>query len=144
MSLIKCPECQKSISDKAEFCPHCGLPAEYFLAASATAAEPVKDNTPISSPQKATKNAPPKTSKKATRTKRAPSKQPATGSFLEDILIGEPDEHGWTRVIHEGKLYEKKTFYWDNCTATIYEPILFKTKTPYKNQQAPFTRNSHH
>ena len=30
MALIKCPECQNSISDKAAKCPHCGLPAEYF------------------------------------------------------------------------------------------------------------------
>ena len=33
MALIKCPECQNSISDKAEKCPHCGLPAEYFYVA---------------------------------------------------------------------------------------------------------------
>lgn len=26
MSLIKCPECNKEISDKAEFCIHCGYP----------------------------------------------------------------------------------------------------------------------
>lgn len=26
MSLIKCPECEKEISDKAEICPHCGYP----------------------------------------------------------------------------------------------------------------------
>lgn len=25
MALIKCPECGKEISDKAEFCPHCGI-----------------------------------------------------------------------------------------------------------------------
>ncbi len=30
MSLIKCPECGNSISDRAEKCPHCGLPAKYF------------------------------------------------------------------------------------------------------------------
>lgn len=35
MALIKCPECQNSISDKAEACPHCGLPAKYFDALSA-------------------------------------------------------------------------------------------------------------
>ena len=34
MALIKCPECQNSISDKAAKCPHCGLPAEYFDAQS--------------------------------------------------------------------------------------------------------------
>lgn len=26
MSLIKCPECDKEISDKAKSCPHCGFP----------------------------------------------------------------------------------------------------------------------
>ena len=25
MSMIKCPECGKNISDKAEKCPHCGI-----------------------------------------------------------------------------------------------------------------------
>lgn len=30
MSIIKCPECGKEISDKAESCPHCGLPSKYF------------------------------------------------------------------------------------------------------------------
>jgi DNA helicase-4 len=30
MSLIECPECKKEISDKAENCPNCGLPKQYF------------------------------------------------------------------------------------------------------------------
>jgi len=30
MSLIKCPECSKEISDSAECCPHCGLPSQLF------------------------------------------------------------------------------------------------------------------
>ncbi|MEN6316068.1 MAG: UvrD-helicase domain-containing protein [Clostridiaceae bacterium] len=30
MALIYCPECKKQISDKAEACPHCGLPKKYF------------------------------------------------------------------------------------------------------------------
>ena len=30
MPLILCPECKKEISDRAEFCPHCGLPAKHF------------------------------------------------------------------------------------------------------------------
>ncbi|GBU27410.1 DNA helicase [Treponema sp. R8-4-B8] len=30
MSLILCPECNKEISDRAESCPHCGLPAKHF------------------------------------------------------------------------------------------------------------------
>lgn len=34
MSLICCPECKKQISDKAEFCPYCGLPSSYFKAPS--------------------------------------------------------------------------------------------------------------
>ncbi|MBN1623732.1 MAG: UvrD-helicase domain-containing protein [Clostridia bacterium] len=30
MSLMKCPECEREISDRAEFCPHCGLPSQFF------------------------------------------------------------------------------------------------------------------
>lgn len=30
MSLITCPECHKQISDRADFCPHCGLPRKEF------------------------------------------------------------------------------------------------------------------
>jgi len=30
MPLIICPECNKKISDRAELCPHCGLPSKYF------------------------------------------------------------------------------------------------------------------
>jgi len=30
MPLIICPECQKQISDRADFCPHCGLPSQHF------------------------------------------------------------------------------------------------------------------
>ena len=26
--LITCPECGKQVSDKAEFCPHCGCPGD--------------------------------------------------------------------------------------------------------------------
>ena len=35
MALIKCPECGKSISDKASKCPHCGIPSEYFCNVNA-------------------------------------------------------------------------------------------------------------
>lgn len=34
MALIRCPECGNSISDRAEKCPHCGLPASYFSTSS--------------------------------------------------------------------------------------------------------------
>jgi len=34
MSLIKCPECGKQVSDKAEACPRCGLPSKYFVTES--------------------------------------------------------------------------------------------------------------
>lgn len=37
MSLICCPECKKQISDKAEYCPHCGLPSAYFNKTAADA-----------------------------------------------------------------------------------------------------------
>ena len=30
MALIYCPECKKQISDKADYCPHCGLPQKYY------------------------------------------------------------------------------------------------------------------
>lgn len=30
MALITCPECNNKISDKAEKCPHCGLPSAHF------------------------------------------------------------------------------------------------------------------
>ena len=48
---MKCPECQNSISDKAEYCPHCGLPAAYFHSLGTTAAESTKDIAPKSSPK---------------------------------------------------------------------------------------------
>ncbi|MDR3344134.1 MAG: UvrD-helicase domain-containing protein [Oscillospiraceae bacterium] len=32
MPLISCPECQSRISDRAESCPHCGLPAKFFVS----------------------------------------------------------------------------------------------------------------
>jgi Uncharacterised protein family UPF0547 len=28
MALIKCPECQLQVSDKAIICPHCGYPLD--------------------------------------------------------------------------------------------------------------------
>ncbi|MGE5417449.1 MAG: UvrD-helicase domain-containing protein [Acidobacteriota bacterium] len=31
MALINCPECENRISDKAERCPHCGLPSSFFM-----------------------------------------------------------------------------------------------------------------
>ncbi len=34
MALIKCPECGKEISEKADSCPNCGLPHAYFIPAT--------------------------------------------------------------------------------------------------------------
>lgn len=31
MALTICPECKGKVSDRAEFCPHCGLPKKYIL-----------------------------------------------------------------------------------------------------------------
>jgi len=31
VALISCPECHMQISERAEACPHCGLPAKYFI-----------------------------------------------------------------------------------------------------------------
>ena len=43
MAIFICPECGHQISDKAEKCPYCGLPAEFFYMQS-TRAETVQDN----------------------------------------------------------------------------------------------------
>lgn len=43
--LIKCPECQRDLSDCAKSCPYCGLPVgHYFLDKSTTAAVALTDN----------------------------------------------------------------------------------------------------
>ena len=55
MALIKCPECQNSISDKAASCPHCGLPAAYFRSVGTTAAEPAQVDAPKAASPKKTK-----------------------------------------------------------------------------------------
>jgi len=36
MALIKCPECGREISDKAESCPHCGMPIETSMTVAET------------------------------------------------------------------------------------------------------------
>ncbi len=36
MTMIKCPECQMQVSDKAPSCPHCGVPGEELVAAAET------------------------------------------------------------------------------------------------------------
>lgn len=41
MSLIKCPECGNQISDKAEKCPHCGIPSSYFSVLTQTVSEEI-------------------------------------------------------------------------------------------------------
>ena len=38
MALIKCPECQREISDKASVCPHCGVPLD--IVRTHTAVDP--------------------------------------------------------------------------------------------------------
>lgn len=32
MALITCPECRGQVSDKAEYCPHCGFPIQQYMA----------------------------------------------------------------------------------------------------------------
>ena len=43
MALITCPECGKQISEKAECCPHCGIPSKYFNKAIAVEDNGFKD-----------------------------------------------------------------------------------------------------
>jgi DNA helicase-4 len=47
MPLILCPECQKQISDRAEACPNCGLPAIYFNASPAALSQIIESDEPI-------------------------------------------------------------------------------------------------
>lgn len=42
MALIKCPECGKEISDKADACPYCGCPSIETVEA-----EKIKDSTKL-------------------------------------------------------------------------------------------------
>jgi len=46
LPLINCPECEERISDKADACPHCGLPARHFFTAI-KAIEPVSPTESI-------------------------------------------------------------------------------------------------
>jgi len=42
LPLINCPECEKQISDKADACPHCGLPARWFGDSSTIMCNPIE------------------------------------------------------------------------------------------------------
>lgn len=44
MALIICPDCKSRISDRAERCPHCGLPAQYFRAGEPTQSISTSEN----------------------------------------------------------------------------------------------------
>jgi len=44
MALIICPDCKKQISDRADRCPHCGLPAQYFHGKKAEQPAPVAES----------------------------------------------------------------------------------------------------
>lgn len=48
MALIKCPECGNTISDKAESCPHCGLPSRFFMVQQQESVPEVKDYNNLS------------------------------------------------------------------------------------------------
>jgi len=46
MALIECPECKNKVSDKAELCPHCGLPGSHLKSLHAeSSAQAVKDSS---------------------------------------------------------------------------------------------------
>ena len=47
MALIICPDCHKQISDRAERCPHCGLPARYFSTSNNGHPPVAMDNTDL-------------------------------------------------------------------------------------------------
>ena len=45
MALINCPDCKKQISDRADRCPHCGLPAQFFNGQKEERASAGADNS---------------------------------------------------------------------------------------------------
>ena len=51
MSLIVCPECGKRISDKAEACPYCGLPAKYFFASKVNSTADTESKKDVVTPE---------------------------------------------------------------------------------------------
>ena len=49
MGLITCPECQNTVSDKAEVCPKCGYPiAKHLQSEAAQPAAPQNNTVQIS------------------------------------------------------------------------------------------------
>ena len=50
MALIKCPECNKEVSDKSEICVHCGYPISKWIkeenSDSSQSNEDIKDDNP--------------------------------------------------------------------------------------------------
>lgn len=44
MALIKCPECEQSVSDKASKCPKCGYPIQEYLSSKPEDSEAESDN----------------------------------------------------------------------------------------------------
>lgn len=58
------------------------------------------------------------------------------GNCLEEMRLSEPDELGWEKVYKDGKLYEKKTFISNNCTARVYNPIPFKKRKTNRNAKS--------
>lgn len=56
MTLFKCPECEKEISDKATTCPHCGFPLKELSTSSSTNPPEQKMQKAKKSPNRITKN----------------------------------------------------------------------------------------
>lgn len=51
MPLIICPDCNKQISDRANSCPFCGCPSEYFPKSTNSVESPSSDNDMCAKPQ---------------------------------------------------------------------------------------------
>jgi DNA helicase-4 len=48
MSMIACPECNNKISDRAEICPHCGLPRRFFIITNVESDNPSSSSNQFS------------------------------------------------------------------------------------------------
>lgn len=58
MALINCFECGAQVSDKAEACPHCGVPLRIAQSARADAKDftPAATETPVNAPPRSTRS----------------------------------------------------------------------------------------
>lgn len=89
MALIKCPECGREVSDRAPFCPHCGIEiAGKITVEQARPIQPVVTEEPVrmDTPQTPTEPTTPP-SDENTPKKKSKSRTPIVMSFILSAII---------------------------------------------------------